>query len=540
MKHSNTSPKKFELLAFMYICAISYGTALLIRAKFSKIDPPNPIDQVSAVAFGQIIFWVTGFIAITLTIILFQKKIVTVTGAIQFYLVTLIGSVSGVITGSALLALRGTQWYFGLLGGDLGVHLKHAQNALEVGWDKSGYPPLWATLVGNICRVFHLDVYVAHKYISIFFIAIWIGITYVVIRQALPPILSEILALTYTSSLAVDGWKTAAEFWTQILLLALIKVIYDLYTNQRKQSIKTRIYLASLGFTFGCAIGLYFGRIWWIGYAIAFAIFISNFVPDPNKVIRTGITDFFISAVLPLIPTILMIEGNKLGLSVEDNLFQVYASWIIFCVLWYFVKVPNKIISGFSQLFTVIFPISILFIFQSVKIGDTFTDEGKMFKNNFVPNLSVSPFLIFIIIFVFGSLIAFGLNERSEMTFQIIFLISCSASAILKMYIYAYEMHLTGAVELFPRAGFAISDTWNIQILIYTYLLFAAVFIKYQNLFIDKWQNNQNSVIPLFLAIGIAVIAYVASDLGSVQWALFPRPENEAYYAWISSGWTPK
>lgn len=531
--------KQKNTFAFLYIVLISYIASSVLQSNFKSIDPPNPMDQVSAVAFGQIIFWTSSVLCISLLIFFIYKKRIELISAAQFFLVTLIGLVSGVLTGSAFLALRGTQWYFGLLGGDLGVHLKHAQNALEFGWDKSGYPPLWSTIVGNISHFLNLDVYISHKDISINFIVVWIGLTYIFVRQAFPIILSEFLTLSYAFSLAINGWKYAAEYWTQILLLALIKVLFDFYSKKIERTIKTRLYVGALGFAFGCSIGLYYGRIWWIGYALAFALFLANFINDTNNTIRPAILDFFISAFIPLIPTFLLIKGSEFGLSVENNLHQLLVSWLVFCTIWYFIRIPKIFSKYFSRAFVLLIPIGMVFIFPTFSIGDTFTDEGRMFKNNFVPSFGIEPFLLFMIIFVVGAVLAFAVYEKNAISVQLLFLMLCMFSSILNMFYYAYEMHKTNALELFPRAGFAVGDSWQVQIVIYTYLIGLTIFFKFKDQVLIYFGKHKSSQSLVFFAVCFAFVAYFAGQLGSAQWALFPRPENEAYYAWISSGWTP-
>jgi hypothetical protein len=528
---------------FLYITTL----ALVISQIFVNIldvdfDPTKPMHQASGLALGQLILLLgVGVVVVISALILTMKKISLIQG-IKFVVITAIALISGVMTGSALVALDGTPFYFGVYGGDLTVHMQHVDTAIKYGWDQSGYPPLWSAMIARICVILNLDPFVYFKFISIYFIGIWAALNVVILRFAFPSVLAELLALYFTFSFGIDGWKSAGEIWTQILLLILVKRIYNLQISGRERNLSEKIATSSLGLLFGLSVTLYFGSFWWISPSLAISLGLVNFAKKNRFRIQLRLIDFSFGALFALLPILLLSSSGSLltrePSDVVTAVKYILPGWgfiLLIYLVWLFIKLPNQLQTFIGSTFSIVTPIVIFIAISQFKIEDTFTNGGYMF-GNMTPEFGLTSTLGLIVISAVAILGAMFLAKTTSDQFpQIGFLFLNLISALMMMFYYAFDMYKTGNVELYPRAGYTIMTSWFLILANLFYLIATQLLHLFKSRLkqLESHEAKYISIAQLVL-FSVIVAMYSSQHLSNIQWEMFPREGNLSWYAWTS------
>jgi hypothetical protein len=524
-----------EFGVFLYITTLT----LVISQIFVKIldvgfDATKPMHQTSGLAFGQLFFWVSIGLTLFVTTVANRCRKYDLVNSLRYITITIVGLISGIMTGTALVALDGTPFYFGLYEGDLGAHMLHVERAIQFGWDQSGYPPLWSAIVGRLSVFLNLDPFLSYKFISIYFIGIWSALNLVILRKAFPPLLAELLAIYLTFSFSIDGWKSAGETWTQMFLLILIMRLYLFQKNQIEFRFLERLKTMLIGLLFGLSVTLYYGRFWWTILSLALAMGLTLLIKQNREKLQLSVIDFVLGAAIALLPVASLRQVSYGALTAGDHFILVWWILITFNALWITVRLPNSLQKAIGNIFFLMAPILIFFEVSKVTISDTYAPANLF--GNMVPDFGFSSTIGLIVIVLFVTFGLFVFNRReSVLTLQVGFLASNMLSALLMKFYYAFEMYKTENIELYPRANSTIMFSWFLIISIFTYLMAKATMDLLESKFVrtnfsDSWQLR---IAPIFI-VTIIVALYASGQLSQVQWEMFPREGNYSWYAWTS------
>jgi len=504
----------------------SYAISQVLQRTL-KIDPLDQVDQTSAVAFAILVVWLTALTSFLLLILLVIKQKLELTDAFRRFLEILILSVSGVATGSSFLGLKGTPFYFGLWTGDLGVHMGLAVDAKNNLLPNSNYPPLWPTIVAGITRIFDLNIYTDYKLVNILSVPIFVFINLILFKNAFPKIIAEVLALITTFSFITYGWKTAGNLWSQIILLILIKSIYENFQVKTSLNGSYRLKIFILGGLFGLSVSLYYNRLWWIGLSIAAILVATNFLKDKRYQAQKTVIDFSFGALLILGPLFL---GRLKGVPIVSLLSVIMLLgifWVLVSDIQVFSRRVSVVAVNLAALLIVAF-VSIYSVGDSFIYPDLFGDVVPDFQLNTIFDLF---FVIFI--FIFGTI---GIIKIQKSMFPLVlFLFANLLSACLMMFFFATKMYQTRLVELWPRAAETVLQSWEIIIVtfsVYTLLLLSSIIDKANFVPTDLASRRSIKLITTSI-VAITLLAFVSQKLGDSLWSLYPREGNYTMYSYL-------
>jgi hypothetical protein len=514
---------KSDFAIFLYILILSYGVSELMQ-RILHIDPLDPMGQTSVLALGQLIFWVSMIVISVFAIVGLAKNVLGTIAFVKFMIVTSVGLASGVLTGTSFIALSKTPLYFGQWHGDLGRHVMAAVEASQNGFPLSSYPPLWPTIVGNLCQIFGWDIYFAYKYINLLAQPIFFALTLIILQKVFPAILAESIAVLYVFSFTNDSWKFIGELWTQLfILLLIVKLSSERHENR---NLKTKFKNWFLGIGFGLSVSMYYGRLWWIALSISIALLLTNLVGKRSVHIQLSVIEFSAGALIPIVPFFL---GKRLGIS---NL-EIYVVLVTMTILM-LIRIPKTLEKAFGVLSSFIISISILYLITKLKTGDNYFYADT--TGNMIPKLIPTelPIFIFLVSLVLVGIILL-INQSNLLLYQVVFLISNILSALLMMLFLAYKMYETKMVELWPRAASTIYNTWELVVLILVYIVvnvFAPQFWeKFKSTNSEKLNIQRISLAALSL---LALVTFMSQKLGDRQWSLFPREDTYTMYSYNS------
>jgi hypothetical protein len=513
-----------KFLAPILVLTTTFLVSALMQESLN-IDPLDQLGQTSAVALGQLILWSLMVIVLMFTVaanLRFNFSPITV---ISNSLVALVAISSGVLTGTSFVALGETPLYFGLWRGDLGVHMSYVQSALEHGIPSSNYPPLWPTIVAGINDIFQLNIFFSYKTISILSIGFFITINLLLFQLAFPKLLAEILALVTTFTFATDGFKSAGNIWTQLFLLILIRRLSDGRGKSRFGKIHDRYTFLILGIGFGMAVSLYYGQLWWISGSLAIGLLLTNFIKEDRVFVQVSILDFLLGSSIVLGPLFL---GRLKGFDLILLSILISTALVI-----RFVFGQSKIISIVARINSFISAAIIFMMIFNYKVGDSYLYPSIF--GNMVPEFNLLNIVFLIItftLFILGTFIL--VIEGNVNRNYLVFLVGNILSASLMMFYFAFDMHRSNFVQLWPRASSTILDSWTYLIFILSFGIIAQT-INYVQ---AKFKNVKNFESASFFASigGIIVLSIFASQqLGITSWNLFPREGTASMYSYVEA-----
>lgn len=514
IKNNSKSSNFFVLLYFL---GLSYLMMFLVGYNFD-FDPLDPIGQTSALAFGQLVFWTAAGLSLILLLFTSKKSNWSSKKLSRIFLITISSLITGTISGTAVLSLNGTPWYFGAPKGDLGVLMFLSNIAIDIGWSGSLYPPAWPTIVGNLSEFLGVAVFDSYKPISLIAGPIFAGITLILFRLAFPPVLAELSAVFSAFTFGDSNWKSAGTYWILLTLLILIKRIWEIENEERIYDRKSRLGNLGLGFFFGLSISFYYAILWWLLPGIAISIFILKWIFKFKTKSLSSILDFFIG--LSIFPFVHIFATIKYGI--------VFTHILIFTLVIAISRIAlfriNFVEKILVNIFTIIFPVVLIVASLRLDVNDTYLDGARI--GNPIINLGYSNLemiVSFSVILLYLYLVQKG---TAVLPLQYSFLIIGIVSSTFMMLIYASQMYRTNLVELWPRAQSTI-------FLLFNQILLIAIFYVLKYVF-DLFNSSMHQIHlkKSMVLVGLIFTFFMSINLSQVQFGLFARDGNQTMFSY--------
>jgi hypothetical protein len=146
--------------------------------------------------------------------------------------------------------------------------------------------------------------------------------------------------------------------------------------------------------------------------------------------------------------------------------------------------------------------------------------------------LNIVFLVITLTLFILGTFIL--VIEGNVNRNYLVFLVGNILSASLMMYYFAFDMHRSNFVQLWPRASSAILDSWTYLIFILSFGIIAQTI----NFAQAKFKNFKNFESASFFASisGIIVLSiFVSQQLSITSWNLFPREGTASMYSYVEA-----
>jgi hypothetical protein len=523
---------KFEkLLTFTFVVSGSILISQLMQRNM-KIDPFSEYEQTSTVAFGQFLYWSFTVIFSLLFGILFYRHKIPPINFVRAVLVALVTATSGVMLGTSFVALRKTPLSFGYWLGDLGVFHSLSKEAFTNGFVGSLYPPLWPTLVGNLCRLLGLEVDPSYKLISLLSLPLFIAVSLLILQRVFPPILAELISLFTAISFGIFGFKTAGNLWTQLAILWLIKVVSTRNYEDSRDSIKFGLKLFSIGVFFGCSLLLYYGRFWWIISTVAVFLFLTNFLKEKRKHVQISIVNFSLGAGLAFIPMYFGVKYSLSPLLLAAAILVVSTVWMLFN---FSEMLKSKIANFFVSFISILLVVGLI----TYRTGDSFKGDTGLYQSpvgSVIPDINLNHiFDLLILLILIFSVTSISAPVSKVLNIQLFFLTSNLMSTLFMLVFFAFRMFPTGKVELWPRAVETISQTWEIFIVVLIFVAMQNLYYHFQSRiqeFSIKVSSERKYLIST--SIFLAVASFQSIELSQYQFSLFPNPGSYTIYSYMS------
>ena len=507
--------KTFYPISFF---AYAYIPAFLIW-KFINIEPLDENSQVAGVAGTQIIYWV-GIISL-FSLSTYQRLQGQSFHVISSrFSVALLGLITGIMTGTTALALKGSQFWFGATWGDLGALIARSNQAYYDGWPTPGYPKLWTGFVGNISRLIGETSISLYKPVSIIAIPVFVFLIFCTFRFTFSTLTSAIIVLLLTWGFS--EWKILSEL-TSIAILIYIPLLIKFgdSANSKFKSIRHSV----VGALLGIAVCGYYGMFYWLIPAIgAMMIF------DAKNIIKPRMFSEMIDIVFGFTIVLTIVEISPLFSWGPLRLVFVIFILLLFRYLAQF-SAKDSVSIFLVNFRTIILAFIIClmlsaFVYLSIDVNDYYfyTNMG----NRLIPSVGALSIYALPLFFIVPVLLLSQIVRRDQEKVLLICLTTFLLSPLLVAVSFAFLTVVDGDIRLWPRAIYSFNTIWT------TYLVVIACILAYS-------QNVQSRLKQLLVLarpvgitttmylVGVPVLIAIGAITGVKQYELLPKEGNGAW-----------